>query len=813
MRFTYSIIVSTRDAKGTSLAWHRGQINSEIQTIIVENPGRLSLGQAWNQGLASVEAEYCCFLHDDVEVKGEQWLPLLRRGIDDFGFDLVGIAGTTRMPRTGGWWDSGRGFGRGSITHRHPGGRESHDQYGPPDDPRRGISSVVSLDGVLLFGRRRDFLSAPFDSDLFDGFHFYDSDLSLRWLLWHGRKLGVVHGIDVVHRAGASLAGWQNLLDRFHHRHGAFLPLDLRDVATWQANLTALRHRSPKMADRLILSHRPGQLMSLSRQPDHQLVGNAGNRDFVIADDLGGEVELRDWVVLQGIGNGKWLESLLASSVNRIVVIEPESQLLCWLLCRHDWSAALRSGRLQFIIESADQAALTEMSLHECVNVLQQEIHDLGEPTWIPSGSYSVHRAFHDSLRKASGLTETMGALVRTWAPSKESTFAATVVSPQCEIFNDLADALQAAGCPTRRLDVPDRAEDWTYATAQSLLKSLVESPTAVTFIRNRACFEMPNPRERVLLEPLVPGRLVSWWWDVPTATTRADWENPASRRPALGFAREIVSILPEGSRWLPPAARSLFTSAAPEFGEEGRDIPLSFVGQSRFGLLRQNLDVLGNGLYGTIGLAGLRWAGAINRSRSMASLYQAIVSRRADMKGAIEQLSAAFPLHARYFDYLFNMSETAAFRLAAVESLRDFPIIIYGDEGWVASGAIRRDQFIGTILPSALPLVYRRTKLNLNFNFMQVSSTVNPKVLDIAASGNAVLTDERPELVDLFPEPASRPPAFQTLEELPDRVSTLLNSDLSGLRQRSREAVLAEHTMKHRALWLIREFGLPGGK
>lgn len=812
MRFTYTIIVSTRDAQGTSLAWHRNQINSEIQTIIVENPGRLSLAQAWNQGLSSAEGEYCCFLHDDVQIKGDAWLPLLRRGIDEFGFDLVGIAGTTRMPRTGGWWDSGRGFGRGSIIHLHPGGRESHDLYGPPDDPRRGVSSVVSLDGVLLFGRRRDFLSAPFDTDLFDGYHFYDSDLSLRWILWHGRKLGVVHGIDVMHRAGASLAGWQSLLDRFHHRHGAFLPLDLRDVPTWQANLNGLRQTSPKMADRLILSHRPGLLMNLSREHDHQLVGNAGDREFVIADDLSEEFDPQRWVVLQGIGNGKRLEVLLASNVDRIVVIEPESQLVCWLLCRHDWSVPLRSGRLQFMIASADQTALSEMSLHEIVNSLQQEVHAHGEPTWLPSGSYLVHRKFHDSLRHASILTERMAGIARTWIPAKESTFAATVISPHCEIFNDLADVLQSLGCPTRRIDVPDRAEAWTFATAQSVLKSLVESPTPVTFVRNRACFEMPDPRERVVMEPFLPGRLVSWWWDVPTATTRADWENPASRRPALGFARDIVAILPEGSRWLPPAARSIFTAAEPEFSDDGRDIPMSFVGQSRFDLLRQHLDILGNGLYGTIGLAGLRWAEAINQSRSMVSLYRAILSRRADVKGAIEKLSTAFPIHARYFDYLLQMSETAAFRLAAVESLRDFPIIIYGDEGWVKSGAIRRDQFVGTILPSALPLVYRRTKLNLNFNFMQVSSTVNPKVLDIAGSGNAVLTDDRPELVDLFPEPAARPPTFQTLDELPDCVSALLSSDLSGLRQRSREAVLAEHTMKHRALWLIREFGLPGG-
>ena len=815
MEVRYSIIVATRDSSSVMLAWHRNLARADLQTIIVENPGRMGLGQAFNDGLVAAEGEFCCFIHDDAHVQGDDWLEQLERAVTQYGFDLVGIAGSTRMPRTGGWWDSGRGFGRGSVTHRHQDGRESTDHYGSPDDPNRGMSPVVTLDGVLLFGRRRDFLSAPFDTDLFDGFHFYDSDLSLRWLLWHGRRLGVVHGINVVHRAGASLAGWQPMLDRFHHRHGGFLPLDIDQVPIWQANLSALQQRDAMTAARLTLSRRPGSILGFSLDSHDRLVGKVEQNEFVITDETI-QAELKEtssWIVLLGVGDGTRLEKLLQTSTQPILVIEPEGQLVCWHLTRRDWSKAIREGMLRWLIPATDQPALLEMSLHETVILLQRESREKGEPTWIHGGSYSLHADFYNAVQAAAALPRESARLVGTWSTRASSEFAVTVISPRCQIFNDLADTLQSLGCPTRRIDVPDRAEEWSREIVWSVLRELVDRPTPITLLRNRVCLEMPDARQRVGIEPFIPGRIVSWWWDEPTATSRGDWEDPIFRRPALGFAREIVAMLPAGSRWLPPAARSAFTSAKPEFVDDGRDIPMSFVGQSRFDLLRQNLDILGNGLFTHVGMVGVRWAEAINKSSTMNGLYQAITSRRAEMAGAIDRLSLGLPFVARYLDYLLRMAETAAFRLAAVERLRDFPIVVFGDKGWVESGAIKAEQFAGPAAPSALPELYRRSGLNLNFNFMQVSSTVNPKVLDIAGSGNAVLTDIRPELVELFPEPTVRPASFRSLDELPDQVSTLMASDLSSIRERGRAAVLAAHTMKHRAEWLIREYDLPGGE
>ncbi len=86
----------------------------------------------------------------------------------------------------------------------------------------------------------------------------------------------------------------------------------------------------------------------------------------------------------------------------------------------------------------------------------------------------------------------------------------------------------------------------------------------------------------------------------------------------------------------------------------------------------------------------------------------------------------------------------------------------------------------------------------------MQVSSTVNPKVFDIAAMGAVPLSDYRPELDELFPDASVRPKSFQSLEELPDRVSDLLHQDLDGYRYRLAAYTRQHHSLVNRARWIM---------
>lgn len=811
MPIDYSIIVSTRDPDSPEVDWHRRQAGERVESIIVANSGRWSLGQAYNEGLRQAQGEFCCFIHDDARVWSPGWLDRLAQVVTQDAVDLVGVAGTTKMPRSGGWWDSGRGFGRGRVAHLHDNGQLVLDDYGPPDDAYRGLSPVVSLDGLLLFGRRRDFASAPFDTELFDGFHFYDSDLSLRWLLWYGRRLAVVHGLDVVHRTGASLENWQTYLNRFHYRHGGFLPLSLADVEVWRDNIAALRHQDPPAAARLTSGRRPGLVLGFASQESGSTVAKTEHGDQPLRDQPLDEVPEphRDWIVLQGAGTGERLDQLLRDDTRPIWVVEPQAHLICWLFCRYNWAEEIYSGRLHWLIPAVDQPAVAEVGLHEIIGGLQQLIADRGPPGWIKSGSYALAQSFHDQVESASMQCLATVARIERW-PSSVGSTAVTVISPRCRIFDDLANSLSAIGCPTRRIEVPDRPADWTRLRYWHTLRQLRDPSTDVTIVRNRAFLETADASLRLGIERFVPGRIVSWWWDEPTVSTALDLRDPSYRRPALAFARGLLSQLPPGSRWLPPAARSEFVRPQPHFGNDGRDWPLSFVGQSRFHAMRDHLNILANALAYFDGRIGPQLAQEINGASTMRGFHETLVRLAEPTYEAIARIRCSLPAVGIYLETLRRMAETAAFRLAAVEALKAFPLIVFGDEGWVESGAVERDRFAGLVSPADLPALYRRTQLNLNFNFMQVSTTVNPKVLDIAAGGHAVLTDDRPELGELFVEPETRPPSFANLAELPDRVSALLASDLSTQREAMCRVVRSQHTMNHRARWIAREYGLP---
>lgn len=805
----FSIITATRDPGSEELDWHRRLINTGAELVIVENRGRCGLGQAYNEGLARAHGEFCCFLHDDARVWSAHWLDRLSRAVTVDAFDLVGVAGTTKMPRTGGWWDSGSGYGRGSVVHLHADGQLNRNDYGPADDAYRGLSPVVSLDGVLLFGRRQHFESAPFDEDLFGGFHFYDSDLSLRWLLWHGRRLAVVHGIDLVHKAGTNMADWPRMLNRFHYRHGGFLPLSLADVPTWLDNLAALRHQDPGVAQRLMAGRRPGSVLSFAADVDGRVLAKLeqGDQPFLDPRITAPIPSPFSWILVQGGGTGEAIDRLLRDDARPIVVVEPEAHLICWLLSRFNWSDDLYSGRLRLLVPACDLPTLHELALHEVIGSLQPRVADLGMPYVVSSGSAVFQSGFHQAVSLGLSLPTDVSKRVAGW-PKERMSEEVTLLSPQCAIFEDLGRALSQAGCEVRRIDVPDRADQWTKTRYLHVLRTLIEKPSPVTLVRNRVFLESIDARLRLGQERLIPGKVVSWWWDEPTVGSYLDWRDPVARRPALAFARDLLPMLPPGSRWLAPAARTSFL--VPVNTEPGREIPLSFVGQSRYFMLRENLNILANVLAHHVGGIGPKLGEAINRASSFAEMHRTLETFAPLVKSSIARFRSAFPPASIYLDYILRMSATSAFRLACVESLRRHPLVVFGDEGWVASGAIDRSQWGGPIAPADLPELYARSRLNLNFNFMQVSSTVNPKVLDAAAAGGAVLTDDRPELAELFPSPEARPMAFSSLAELPDRVSSLLMKDLDSHRRAVREEVIAHHTMHHRADWLIRELSLP---
>lgn len=527
----------------------------------------------------------------------------------------------------------------------------------------------------------------------------------------------------------------------------------------------------------------------------------------VLRQDPPADLTAAHTVVLWGMGDGAEVVELLASRPAAVFVVGPAAACLS-ALHRQDFSGALAAGRLRLFHVSLASIAARELSLRESAAELIALLHRPGSALrFLPQQTAPADEFFAILRKTTEDAARTVDAFAR--ARVAEPEFDVTAVSPTCAIFDDLAQCFHRLGLKVQLLRVPDRHGVWSAAEREAALLTLASRPSRLVVTRNRALLEAHVPNAYPQPEALVPGNLAMWWWDVPNVASQVDLRHPRGTARSFAFARDILPRLPLGAEWLPAGARTACVEAGAGNGPR-QDIEVSFVGQSRLENLHANLGQLRR-MLGELGGDARALGKELDGRRNYEQLHAALTNRYADIGAAIATLQPAFPAHAYYLHYLLDMVVTAAFRVAAIERLlkQGVDVALYGDDDWLKVPGVTAAVFKGVCPHGELPALYRRSRINLNLNFMQVSSTVNPKVLDAAAAGGAVLTDYRPELDLLYPDASARPFAFRTLDELPEKISALQQLDLTHRRHAVRAHTCAHHTLQHRAQWLARRFGL----
>lgn len=166
-----------------------------------------SLCDGYNRGLARARGALIVFCHDDIGLLCDDFAARLRRHLA--GCDLLGVAGTERL--TGPVWSwCGPPHIASAVCMPHLGGLIC-----PLAGARPALPHAQALDGVLLAGRRELFEQLPFDADTFDGFHFYDLDLSYR-AFRAGARCTVALDLPIWHASGGRAdRAWQEYARRF----------------------------------------------------------------------------------------------------------------------------------------------------------------------------------------------------------------------------------------------------------------------------------------------------------------------------------------------------------------------------------------------------------------------------------------------------------------------------------------------------------------------------------------------------------------------------------------------------------------------
>ena len=174
-----------------------------------------SLAEGYTRGIAQANGTRLILSHDDIEILSPDFAARIDRHLDDF--DLVGIAGTTRLV-SGKWADAGDPYVFTLVTSPDPehGGYATMMLGGGP----LVVPGIQALDGVFMALRREVATAIPFDGDTFDGFHLYDLDFSFR-AHRAGFKLAVCRDVVLIHEStGTYDAAWEEYKRRFESKHG-----------------------------------------------------------------------------------------------------------------------------------------------------------------------------------------------------------------------------------------------------------------------------------------------------------------------------------------------------------------------------------------------------------------------------------------------------------------------------------------------------------------------------------------------------------------------------------------------------------------
>ena len=818
MSAVFSIIVVANNANDPSLAAIAQLENEHVELLICTNDTGVFDAAILNAAVEQSSGRYILILKDHQLTVSEEWCYQLSDIVGEH--QLLGAAGYSLLRATGVQMASHVRFEE--LAAAAPNGQRV-DSGAPVDMP-------VALSEEFLFSSCDYLRSHAFTSiDFLTGSANVGSFIgrySLRMKLNNNAALAVVGtaagantGANTGSNAGKSKKAKQHKkeIKTFLQGYDGLFPINETGIRCWQRNADALRQYDEGIAASIIDGLFAGIDLQFKQKQKGRIVVVGKPNDVILSDTSVRMDKLpsNETVVLFGVGAGELVETLLRDTNNEVLVVEPEAKLINYLWMRYDWSRYVENGRLRYMPIVNEHAILHSISMMQTSRFLQKILDVNRIPTQVlRSGSYHLYPTFYKSLEVSLNWFLKLNRVSKTWVGKEKLVYDVTIVSPRCAIFVDFAECLHRLGVRTRILNVPDKANELTEDNIIQLLASLNVDASKLIVYRNRSFIESEDISLSAGLEDRIQGAQLSWWWDVPNVASFIDMQLAKHSRPALAFANDILPTLPEGSVWLPPAAQSQFCT-----GElyQGDLIPgVSFVGQSRITHLKTQLRVISEILPIMGGARFNALMPMFENFDNYNELYQRIVDVAEDIEQELNVHSVKMPAQTYYLKYILKMAESAAFRVASIEALAKagVPLSIYGDDDWVRSGIVSNHSFKGVIQRKELRSLYEQSELNLNLNFMQVSSTVNPKVLDIAACGGRVLTDVRPELDVLYPDAVIRPCGFNDVNELPDIVNTLLNDNSSCVDDGSQLRAIAErtrshHSMQNRARWLIENFSL----
>ncbi len=196
-------------------------IGEMFETICIDNSGnKLSIFEAYNQGVESAKGDILVFIHDDIVFKTLDWGQIVTKYLENKQVGIIGVVGGHILDETSFSWTSS-GYYSGQVIQVTNGIQTLFNH----NEANLG-NQTVSLDGMFLAMRRQlfDKQILKWDSDTYSGFHFYDLDICLQAVL-NGYQVQVVPILLEHHSPGAFNQSFYDNCITFHEKWDSKLPI------------------------------------------------------------------------------------------------------------------------------------------------------------------------------------------------------------------------------------------------------------------------------------------------------------------------------------------------------------------------------------------------------------------------------------------------------------------------------------------------------------------------------------------------------------------------------------------------------------
>jgi len=202
-------------------------IGTPYELIAIDNSkGEMGICEVYNQGVKLAKYDLLCFMHEDINIKTENWGDeVLRIFKEDHLVGIVGVVGCAYKTFAPSGWAAGNKNPNTIFANFI----QSYKRTNRPSVRYGGSSSeikpvdVVCVDGMWFCTLKRIAMEHPFDQSLLTGFHCYDLDFCLN--VQQKYKVVVTYQVLMEHYSeGGYSEGWLQDTLKLHEKWEYTLP-------------------------------------------------------------------------------------------------------------------------------------------------------------------------------------------------------------------------------------------------------------------------------------------------------------------------------------------------------------------------------------------------------------------------------------------------------------------------------------------------------------------------------------------------------------------------------------------------------------